>query len=224
MAERSDSRRRAFAAIYEQHDWLGGSKSGPGSDPERTAPYRAIVERFLREHAVRRVLDIGCGDWSTSGLIDWSAVDYTGVDVVGEVVDANQARHAGPGISFRRLDAVDDDLPDADLVLIKEVLQHLPTDDVLALLAKVAQYPYVIVVNDIAHRWRRRWFGRDRWHPMPPTNTDVEPGGYRLLDLRQPPFGVVATSLGTYRNRFEGAQWVKEVLLLQAAGVTQVQR
>jgi len=210
-----EARRRAFESIYARHDWLGESKSGPGSDAARAEPYRAIVEQFLRAHDIRRVLDVGCGDWSTSGLIDWTGIDYVGVDVVGDVVEMNRRRHAAPNVSFLRLDAVDDELPDADLVLVKEVLQHLPNDDVVHVLAKLARYRYAIVVNDIAHRWRRKWVGADRWHPRPPTNTDIEAGGYRLLDLRTAPFSVAATRLGTYKNRFQGGRWLKEVLLLE---------
>ena len=212
--DHSAARRNAFAAIYAGHDWLGESRSGPGSDPKRTRSYRGLIQTFLRDHQIKTVLDIGCGDWSFGRLIDWSALHYTGVDVVEEVVEANRARYGAPNVAFACLDAVNDAIPAADLVLVKEVMQHLPVADIEALLTKLAAYPFAIVVNDISHEKRDNWRGRWRWRSVCSTNTDIGPGGYRLLDLRQPPFSVAATRLLAYENQYRDLRWVKEVLLL----------
>src|SRR5215831_10339636 len=79
-----------FSDVYQSHSWLGDSRSGPGSDPERTVEYRRLLQQFLREHEIRRVLDLGCGDWSFSRLIDWDGISYVGVDVVASVINNNQ--------------------------------------------------------------------------------------------------------------------------------------
>jgi SAM-dependent methyltransferase len=215
-ARSREGRRNAFASIYRGREWRGESASGPGSDPARTRPFVALIQRFLAEHNIRRVLDIGCGDWSTSGLIDWSGIDYVGTDIVAEVVAANQRRHGSGNISFVQLDAVEDELPRADLAIAKEVLQHLPIADIERVVTKLAAFPYAILVNDVAHVWHQSWLRRDRRRPETWTNVDIEPGEHRLLALREPPFELKATELLTYTNRYGRAKWVKQVLLLKS--------
>jgi SAM-dependent methyltransferase len=65
-----------------------GAGSGPGSASHETIAYRAFLQGFLQWNRVRSVVDLGCGDWQFSRFIDWSGVDYTGVDVVAPVIEA----------------------------------------------------------------------------------------------------------------------------------------
>lgn len=210
----TDNTKRNFAAIYEKHTWLGKSLSGPGSDANRTAVFRSFLERFLRDKAIRSVVDLGCGDWSYSRLVDWGEANYTGVDVVESVIKRNRAQYASDKVSFLCLNVATDDLPATDLLIVKEVLQHLPNADVQAILSKVSAYKYAIFVNDITHHLRGSWKDLWRWKPICSTNTDIEAGGYRLLRLTEPPFSLDATRILTYDNRYNGRRWQKEVLLL----------
>ena len=90
----------AFRTIYQSHSWGGKSKSGPGSDPNSTRRYRRALARFMRKNRVRSVVDLGCGDWASSRLIDWSGIDYLGLDAVPEVVERNQRAFGRTGIRF----------------------------------------------------------------------------------------------------------------------------
>ncbi len=203
----------AFRTIYERHSWGGISKSGPGSDPTSTAQYRRVLARFLREHNIRSVVDLGCGDWASSRLIDWSGIDYLGLDAVPEVVERNQRAFGRPGIRFEQADIATDELPEADLAICKEVLQHLPTAAVQQFLAKLNNYRMAILVNDsegaYPGTWRTGWRGR----PFVGTNADIVPGSYRPLRLRQSPFNLNAELLTHYWNRSPEYRWHKEVLL-----------
>lgn len=202
-----------FSKIYEHHEWLGSSRSGPGSDPERTVEYRALLQQFLKEHNVRRVVDLGCGDWGFSRLIDWDGIDYIGVDVAESVISNNQVHYGKSNISFACIDAVRQHLPEADLLIAKEVLQHLPIDEVQILLEKAKSYPFALFVNDIAHEKRSNWRSLWSWKPVCSTNTDIAAGGYRLLALREPPFSLVCKAKLTYKNQYNDLRWTKEVLL-----------
>jgi SAM-dependent methyltransferase len=202
-----------FRTIYRDHSWGGGSKSGPGSDPVSTRRYRHFLERFLRERRVRSVVDLGCGDWASSRLIDWSGTDYLGLDVVPEVIARNRREYGRSGIRFEVTDLTADDMPPADLAICKEVLQHLPTDAVRGILAKLGAYKMAILVNDdkgeYAGSWRSFWRGK----PFVGTNADIGPGGYRPLQLRESPFFLNARGLMSYWNRSRMYRWHKEVLL-----------
>jgi hypothetical protein len=116
-----------FTEIYDKNIWGG---SGGGSSPENTVEYRALLQKFLKEKRIRSVVDFGCGDWAFSHLIDWSGVQYMGYDCVASVINENRRRHAAPNISFSvyRNDYVW--LPPADLLIIKDVLQHWSNEDI----------------------------------------------------------------------------------------------
>lgn len=209
----TETNAQAFSKIYDRHVWQGRSLSGPGSDAERTIEFRFLLGQFLRDHGIRSVVDLGCGDWSYGQLVDWTGIEYIGIDTVDSVIEKNQLQHAKSNISFLCMDAARQNLPQADLLVVKEVLQHLPSKDIHSILEKAKTYPFAIFVNDISHHvlgtWKQLW----RWQSVCSTNTDIEPGGYRLLALREPPFSLAATHLLTYRNKYKGRRWEKEVLL-----------
>lgn len=204
---------QAFSKIYDRHIWKGRSLSGPGSDAERTREFRALLATFMKDHHVQSVVDLGCGDWSYSQLIDWTGIRYTGVDTVDSVVEKNQRLYAKANISFLCRDAAQQDIPPADLIIVKEVLQHLPNKDVQTILSKLPAFRYALLVNDVSHHIRGSWKNLWRWQPICPTNTDVAPGGYRLLALQKPPFSLPATRLLVYHNQYRNYRWQKEVLL-----------
>ena len=188
-----------FDKIYQTDHWRGGS--GEGSTTEATAPYRHIVERFVVSPEVRRVVDVGCGDWQLGSLVDWNGVHYTGLDVVKSVIDTNFRRWGGPRTDFDVADARDTYLPSGDLLLVKDVLQHWPHADVAAFLAReLPRFPYALLTNDLASV---HWTG--------PINEDIALGQWRTLDLEAAPFEVVARRRWDFDVRGE---WTKRVLLV----------
>ena len=188
-----------FTEIYQTDHWRGGS--GEGSTAEATAPYRHIVERFVMSPEVRRVVDVGCGDWQLGSLVDWNGVRYMGLDVVTSVIAANSRQWGGPRAEFRVADARDTYLPSGDLLLVKDVLQHWPHADVAAFLAReLPRFPYALLTNDLASV---HWSG--------PVNEDIALGQWRTLDLEAVPFEVVGRHRWDYDVRGE---WTKRVLLV----------
>lgn len=133
----------SFTRIYNIHEWGTQAGSGPGSTPEFTAGYREFLGRFMAERKVKTVVDFGCGDWTFSKLINWGGVDYTGFDVVEDVIEANKKkfgrlREGEKGsIIFKATNFLKEEIPSADLAIIKDVLQHLPTHEVVDFLIKL---------------------------------------------------------------------------------------
>ncbi len=175
--------REIFNEIYEKNKW--GYGSGLGSVPQYTAPYRIFLSNFMKSNGIKSVLDVGCGDWQISSLIDWSDVNYIGMDV-SSVVLTNTSRFAADNIRFIEGDAVHDELPRADLLILKDVLQHWSNTDILRFLPKMRQFPRALVTN-----------GFDA-AALALTNQDISSGGYRPVDLKASPFNMHGTDVFWY--------------------------
>jgi SAM-dependent methyltransferase len=190
-----DRAEATFSAIYRVGVWSGGS--GSGSHPANTASYRAFVQRFIHIEKVRSVLDVGCGDWQSSRLMDWTGIDYLGVDVVAAVVEANRERYQGGNVRFQQLDVLHDPLPLADLVLVKDVFQHWPNDVIARFGERLASFRNVLITNTIdGHSGPHT--GSER--PLPGLNEDVTMGDLRPIDLALPPFDWPVTEVHRHRS------------------------
>jgi len=211
------NRSHLFAEIYNHHLWAGQSRSGSGSDPAQTAEYRALLARFIAENGVRSVVDLGCGDWASTRLVDWSGINYRGIDIVPELVAANRAAFGSDQIRFECSDLVEAAVGQADLCVCKDVLQHLPTADVQAILAKLPAFKFALLTNDWQEERMRGWRSLWRWQAVGNANGDIPPGGHRPLRLSDPPFSLKTERLLTYTVTSGRKRWHKEVLLWRRA-------
>ena len=125
-----------FRDIYADGGW-GGLGSGPGSLKRNARPYVDFVQGVIRARGVDSVVDVGCGDWQMWPADVFASVGkYDGYDVVDSVIESNTEKFGSPRRQFHIADATAVNLPAADLLLCKEVLQHLPNDTVLAFLGE----------------------------------------------------------------------------------------
>jgi SAM-dependent methyltransferase len=141
-----------FATIYRKGLWGGrlslGFHSGSGSrDKAIVAPYISAVREFLLRVGRPSVVDLGCGDFRVgSQLVDYSG-RFIGCDIVDFVIERNRGRF--PSVEFQIVNAIDDELPKGDVVLIRQVLQHLSNEQVRRILPKLSQYKYAIITEHI---------------------------------------------------------------------------
>src|SRR5579863_6436413 len=142
------SNSEAFTHIYESAEWgrdaYGKGTSGDGSNPDHAREYVEFLQDFLLYHNIKTVVDLGCGDWQIGRVIDWSGVQYVGIDVVSSVIRKNARRFSSSNISFVKADGIDYDLPRADLLICKEVLQHLPNEDIQKIVQQFPKFKYCI--------------------------------------------------------------------------------
>ncbi len=147
--------------------------------------------------------DLGCGDWQFSRFVDWSSVDYLGLDVVPEIVERNRAQFSQPNVRFGVLAALDD-LPGGDLLLAKEVLQHLPNSTIAEYLAAIRRrYRFALLTNAI--------------EPEAQVNHDIDPGGFRPIRLQDPPFSAPGAVVFTYFPQSGSHFWKNTVFLILGA-------
>ncbi len=169
---------RVFQTIYDRSVWGGGS--GVGSAPHVARPYMSFLQAFLNNNPIRSVVDIGCGDWQFSQFLDWGNRTYVGIDVVASVIEANRLRFTRPNVSFFCADPLDAGFepPAGDLLLMKDVLQHLSNANVQKLLALASRFRYSLITNAYAR-----------------TNDDCDNGDTRPLDIRAAPFNLTQAVL-----------------------------
>ena len=183
--ERPGDLETVFSSIYEQGSWQiseeGRGASGPGSTLEATVHYRRFLESLIHDEQVRSVVDAGCGDWGFSQSIDWGEATYQGFDIAGPIVDRTRARHGSTNVRFHQRD-VTEALPAADLLIVKDVLQHLPNS-----------YIRKFIRNNLRHdRYRVAVVVTDRTHDHR-NNRDVRIGRFRGLNLAASPFNLAPT-------------------------------
>jgi hypothetical protein len=122
--------RTIFESIHTKNWWRSGeSKSGFGSELERTESLRAHLEIWLSAHhaEVSSLLDAPCGDFNWMRAVRFpEGTHYVGGDIVRSLIDSNIAGFASDNRSFVDLDIISDPLPEADAWLCRDVLFHFP--------------------------------------------------------------------------------------------------
>lgn len=157
---------KVFSDIYAKGVW--GQGSGAGSDPANVDEYVRFLQDFIRTRGIRSIVDCGCGDWQLMRHIDLAGVDYLGIDLVPDVVARNQSEFGRPGIRFELGNFSEMDLLSADLVLCKDVLQHLPNKNVFRFLAGLDRFKYALLTNDLGRNTDRdATLAASSWHFAP---------------------------------------------------------
>lgn len=151
----SRNREKTFRDVYRHNKWgtdnISAFFSGVGS---RGAPVSTYVENILpilselgKEKL--RVVDLGCGDFVVGKelLKNKPKIQYIGCDIVPEIISSHINNHASENVSFQHIDIVSQELPDGEVCLVRQVFQHLPNDDITAVLKKLSKYKRVIITE-----------------------------------------------------------------------------
>jgi hypothetical protein len=149
-------------------------RSGPGSTVEYTAPYREFISSFIAKNrgSINTVLDLGCGDAIVASNIDWHGAEYLGVDCIEARVRTNRGSY--PHLRFECCD-LRLVRAGADLVIVKDVLQHWSNADVLDWLRDLSRdRPKFALITNCNYG--------------DTVNSDIATGSWRALDLTIAPF------------------------------------
>jgi hypothetical protein len=157
---------QVFTKIYESGAWSrrytdepqyndepffsgSGSRFGRGSRyGDEVSDYVRAVEEFLSLLPSKPdAVDLGCGDFAVGSLIRPFCRNYIACDVVRGVIDHNRQRFGDLDVEFRALDFTEDDLPEGDVVFVRQVLQHLSNAQIGRFLARASKYKYLIVTE-----------------------------------------------------------------------------
>lgn len=181
---------KPFQKYYDGSDSQWGNSSGPGSDPFYTIDYRSLISKFIRLNSIRSVVDVGCGDWQFSRFIDFGGASYTGFDVVPAIIDRNIANYTTDKIKFALMPELDY-VPAGDLLIMKDVLQHLPNRTIRSFKNIVfPKFKHCLLTNS----FRKIDTGQ---------NSDAAAGDFRCLDLTKAPY----CFSGAYLLEFGSTVW-----------------
>jgi len=202
----SSERSHAFERVYSEGRWINGAdgalrcKSGwsdvsVGQGVAAVKAVKAVVDMF----AIRSIADVPCGDGCFAGAVLTllrnrtaaapsaprpTDLSYVGVDIVRSLVEGNRALLGDERTRFVSGDIVSGawPLPSADLVLSRQMLQHLCNDDALRFVRLVAR-------SSARYALLTTFKTDDNF-----VNTDIPcaSGGFRAQDLTKPPFSLPA--------------------------------
>jgi hypothetical protein len=193
-----NSNREIFTNIYQNKLWGAASPenespfySGPGSsDPQIVDPYVETVKRFFGSFpAKKKAVDLGCGDFRVGSRIIDSFDSYTACDVVPELVQFNQQYWRDLPVEFLVLDLVKDEIPTGDVLILRQVLQHLSNDDISKFTQSIPRcFSYLLLTEHLPSE-NDFLANRDKV-----SGTDIRLGSGSGVVLTQPPFNMTFKS------------------------------
>jgi len=195
--------------------WDNSSLSGPGSRPELCKPFADFFLRWIGNHRtdVQSMVEVSAGHWPTGWqrFVKWPHIDYTGVDLLEDVIAADKRHLAENGkgglrsMVFQQGDMlVDASLPKADLLFTKDTLIHFPNEYIQQFLNDTVlqcppKYKYVMFVHDS--------------RPRDQANNDIGRfGEYHGLQLKNPPFNLKVSTRFRWKAELDGKTRVVQVL------------
>lgn len=198
VMRRADSRppSEIFSEIYRKNMWGGRPGefcSGDGSTDEVSAAYVETVRRYIEAHDIRSIVDLGCGDFRVGAQLLRPGLSYVGVDVVPALVESHQRAFAREGVCFQQGDIIDGELPQGQLYLLRQVLQHLSNDQIRRVLAKLGEKQHVLIAEHHPAPQRFKRYNHDK----PPGRDIRVPFGSGVYPDKAPfsfPCRVIATA------------------------------
>ena len=144
----------AMTQIYEQKLWGGNDfdfYSGSGShDLEITKPYLDVVTSFLKTHNnTLTICDLGCGDFNIGKHLTKYTKKYIAIGIVESLINRNKNLFKEANLEFHCLDIVKDALPNADCVILRQVLQHISNSEIQQVVKKLKAYKYIILTEHV---------------------------------------------------------------------------
>jgi SAM-dependent methyltransferase len=142
-----------FNLTYKRKWWGEGNSaspyySGSGTYTENVIQYKNKLVEFIKHSKVSSVVEIGCGDFSImKDVLQHVDVTYTGIDVSSLVVEYNTKHYKTEKISFVYADASTIAVPQGDLLIIRQVLQHLNNQKVARILTHLPKFKFALITE-----------------------------------------------------------------------------
>lgn len=162
-------RRAAFASIWASNGWgCVETRSGPGSTVDSTRQLRIMLKVALEFFDIKVLADAGCGDLNWLAELLPALRFYFGYDLVPDVVsDLRNRFSTQPNCFFNEVDVVVATLAQADAILCRDCLTHLPLESALMALQRFrmsgARYLFATTHSTGRNVWITdgAWYGID---------------------------------------------------------------
>jgi len=176
---------KKFKFIYKNKYWQNidnGSLSGAGSNLDSsTQKLSNELPDFFKTYEILSVLDLPCGDWTWMSKVNLGKIKYMGCDIVNEIVDINNRKYSNDNIKFSKKNLINDELPEADFILVRDLLVHLKSTDIVSCLDNIKKYNYkYIAITNFPYLLKNaNTFYGDRWRPI---NLNLSPFNLPIPD------------------------------------------
>jgi len=144
LSENRNESRDSFRRIFHDRSWGGDRKSPAASGAGSTIHFavetmiglEAIIAEIKSRHGLKRIrmLDVPCGDmqWMQRFLDQRDDIDYTGMEIVPELIERHRKTFASKPWTFRHHDIIKDGLKEQfDIIHCRHMLQHIRTKDAM---------------------------------------------------------------------------------------------
>ena len=177
-----------FNSIYKSNYWNKGknfnpniqSYSGPGSIPNSTQTNNLIInlEKFFLENNIKNILDAPCGDCAWIKKFFKLDIQYTGIDIVGELILTNKEKFKkNKNVNFYCEDLTDyNKFDNYDFILLRDFLIHLPLKNIED-----------IIIN--LKKSNCKYFAFNNYENIK-INKEISTGQHRKINLIEKPFNL----------------------------------
>jgi len=164
-----------FSKIYENGIWFANkeSASGSGSTLGVTMQVRMWLPELIKKYNIETLVDVGCGDFNWMKEVDLGC-GYIGTDIVKSVIEENIKHHQKENVTFIHSNAIEDKIPDGDIVLCRDVLFHLSYEDGKKLIENIKKSKAKFLVTTS--------------HKEMTLNKDIYTGNFRKICLEIEPY------------------------------------
>jgi SAM-dependent methyltransferase len=164
-----------FSQIYHTNQWGNEeTPSGPGSSIDQTKSLVENLNLLIANLRIQTVLDIPCGDFNWIRNLDLRTLQYTGADIVKDLILRNKATYETKRIQFEHRDLTKDFLPQTDLVINRDCLVHFCFNDIEKAITN-------IIISKSTYLLTTTFPGQTH-------NYDIVTGDWRPINLQLPPF------------------------------------
>ena len=144
-----------FNHIYMEKRWGTANddefSSGSGLHEKGiTLPYIEAVTALLQSYEKTKCGCLGCRNFAIGSRLRPFCNQYIGCDVASSVIVRNQKRFADMDVTIMVKNLAPDELPEGDIVSIRQILQHLSNDLITKGLETItATYPYLLLTEHL---------------------------------------------------------------------------
>ena len=158
----------AFDNIYKTGIWgtiENNPASGGGSEPCDGLAYLLYLQHLISRPDIYSIVEIGFGDWEMEQHLILENKSYTGFEVASAVMRKDEYN-----TEYRLITGVQEVRERADLIIIRDVMQHWPRKDIqYAMKYLLPRFKYGFLTNDHT----------DSTEPL----SDIEPGNWRQINI-----------------------------------------
>jgi len=174
---KQNSLKSRFNQIYEKNLWRSKeTRSGEGSELNYTVSLRNWLIDNLQKLKIKHLVDAPCGDFNwMKKVVLKSSFYYSGFDIVNSIINKNKS-YSNAKTKFSVANICKDQLPNCDLLMVRDCLFHFSYDDINKFLENInkIKYKYLLTTTHIV--------GKNF------TNRDIVTGDFRIIDLFSYPF------------------------------------